>query len=66
MRKRDDAVDGCQETVILHQHGRLDPGEVRSGGDADAFLFFRQPHQNHLRIIVRHPDQMHQPSFRQS
>ena len=56
----------AKKAVVLHQHGRLDPGKVRSGRDADTFFLLRQSHQNHLRILVRHSDEMHQPGFRQS
>ena len=57
-------IDG-EEAVVLHQHRRLHAGEVRARRDADAFLFLRQPHQDHLGIVFGQADQVHEPRLRQ-
>src|SRR5580698_4513670 len=51
--------------MILHQHDRLHAGKMRSGGDADAFLFLCQAHESHLRIFVGHANNVHEPGLRQ-
>ena len=54
-----------EKAVVLHQHRRLDAGQVRARRDADPFFFLREANQRHLGIVFRHPNQMHQPGFRQ-
>ena len=65
LRARDDAVHRGEKAVVLHQHRRLHAGQVRARRDADAFLLLRQAHERHLRIVLGHPDEMHQPRLRQ-
>src|SRR5690349_15282428 len=47
--------------MVLHQHRRLDPREMGSGRDPHPLLFLGQPDQDHLRILLRQADQMHEP-----
>ena len=65
LRQRDDAVDCREEAVVLHQHRGLDAGQVRAGGDADRLLFLGEAHQRHIRVVVGHADEVHQPGLRQ-
>src|ERR1051326_8714899 len=40
--KRNDAVDGGEESVVLHEHGGVSAGEVGAGRDANPFFFLGQ------------------------
>ena len=65
LRARDDAVDRREEAVVLHQHRRLDAGQVRAGRDADALFLLGQADQGHLRIVLGHADQVDEPRLGQ-
>ena len=52
MRERDDAVHRGQEAVVLHQQDMPLAREVRAGGDADGFLFFRDLDQPDVGILL--------------
>ena len=61
LRTGDNPVDRREEAVVLHQHGRPRPGQVRAGRDTHALFFLRQPDENHVRIVLSHADEVHEP-----
>jgi hypothetical protein len=65
LRARDDAVDRGEESVVLHQHRGLRAGQMGAGRDPDAFFFLRKANERHLRIVFRHPNQVHEPRLGQ-
>src|SRR5215475_10815299 len=65
LRAADDAIDGREKAVVLHQHGRLDAGEVRARRDADAFLLLGEANERHLLVLLRHSNEVDEPCLRQ-
>src|SRR5712691_6633501 len=65
MRERDDAIDGGEKAVILHEHRGLDAGKMRACGEADAFLFLGEADESHLRIVFGDLNEVHEPGFRE-
>ena len=51
--------------VNVVMHPQTGSWASRSGMDADAFFFFRQSHQRHLRIVLGEPDEMDEPRLGQ-
>lgn len=66
MGEGDDAVDGGEEAVVLHEHGGFDAGEMRAGGEANAFFFLGETDESHLWIVFSDVDQVDEPGFRKS
>ena len=65
MSKGDDAVDGREKAVILHEHGGLDASKVRASGEADAFFFLGEADESHLRVVFGDLNEVDEPGFRQ-
>ena len=52
--------------MVLHQERRLHPCQMSAHGDAHALLFLGQADQDHVRVLLRHADQVDQPRFGKS